>query len=803
MPQNGRGARWQELLGTVVCPAVAVCAFFFLADAQTPREALALVALALTFAWETLRHVRAYVGHEPQTSTQAVAPTHEEPSKAEAEPQTNQEAQGASSGDKSTPQAPAQQPADAPRTLADALARSEDVLATLRDLADQEGPEGELGRYGMLPSLLKGFGIETWHPEARIHCTTLARNDRFWLVAEGSPQKVELLRMASLEMTLNVWQDAFRSEAQAGGQKAAVPETPDPMAATQQVLARTAAAQPVTKASGLVRRADDAGQSCGEWRFRLDACDFLESVPTPYRTEFELYANLSKSLAVVDVAVPLPEQFSPVVPQDERSRCDAARNYALRSALLAGRAALQAARGVSRAVVNCRTAGSEDTLLSLDLDEQSLDRLLAATEPGSRGKTGQDPLLDPSVRSMMRSDGWLMPVTPYETSASKNLRPDKRYLWPELDSTPLSDAVQAVTGASSAQELGIHADANLIYAWNAVVPTLGGSTSQLVAGFSALRDATEDASVAEACARVCQSLVEGSIDSSDYHGIAECFVHGTPLHTACDALDKALEKPEDADALERALATLQEALSPYTSIATYADDTENVFRHFGSTAERVRYNLSNENDSRNVVLVPDSYYVANFLASRALGVLGHHDAALASAQEMVRVAPNSVDALLVEVRELEELSRTFEAESLLLKALDVACTDRELAVCYYRLAYMEWKLGRNQLAVACYQYAIGVHPAVAFQAIPEMQSLLASDQTIRHLEPQEIEAALAEGHIPTGLSEGKFDLIRDAAAACTDAGLFAPARSLVGELLDFRHDDVVVDVYRSLESPEG
>ncbi len=802
MPHGTSDRRWEQLLKAITYLAVAVCGLFLAPVVASGASLGAILAgMSLLIGWEGTRSLRAYV--TPAEQPEAAPATEAASSDALASSQTPVEEEPAPAQESAPDEKPARQ--DAPLSLAMALARSDDALATLRDLALQDDAEDGLKRYGTLPKMLRDFGIETWHPEAKIHCTMLPRNHRFWLAAEGNPQHEELLRMASLEMTLNVWQDVFLAEQDAStpgdGSGSAAQDEADARTepGTQEVLSRIAAAKPVTKGEGLVRRADDVGVSCGEWRFRLDACDFLESIPTPYRTEFELHANLSKSLAVVDMAIPVPEQFAPVTEGDARSRCITARTYAFRTALLAGRAALQAARGVSRAVVNCRTAGSEDTLLSLNLDSQSLQRLLKAAEPDAEG----DPLLDPAVRSLPRGDGWLMPVTPFEKMDSKSLRPSRRYTWPELDDSPTPDAVRKVTAATLTSELGTHQDAKLVVAWNQGVGGLGGSTKETVAAFVRLKEAAGDRAVADACDRACAALVDGRVEASDYAGLAETFVHGTPLHAACMSMDKALEKPEGTATVEHELAVLLEALAPYTTMATYMDDTENVYRHFDSTAERVRYNLTHGRDKRHVVLVPDAYYVAQFLASRALGMLGRHEEALEYARELVRLAPCSADALLVEVRELEELSRTFESEALLVKSLDVATSDRELAVCYYRLAYMEWKLGRNELSLACYQYAIVTHPAIAPQAIPELQTLMASDSSLHQLAPEEVEATLKEGSIPFGMSDEKFDLIRNAAAACTDAGLFAPARSLVGELLDFRHDDVVADVYRSLASPEG
>ena len=56
---------------------------------------------------------------------------------------------------------------------------------------------------------------------------------------------------------------------------------------------------------------------------------------------------------------------------------------------------------------------------------------------------------------------------------------------------------------------------------------------------------------------------------------------------------------------------------------------------------------------------------------------------------------------------------------------------------------------------------------------------------------------LAEG-IPYGDVDAIRTMIRDAAVACTDAGVLSAARPLAGMLLEADGDDVLQDVFTSL-----
>ena len=219
-------------------------------------------------------------------------------------------------------------------------------------------------------------------------------------------------------------------------------------------------------------------------------------------------------------------------------------------------------------------------------------------------------------------------------------------------------------------------------------------------------------------------------------------------------------------------------------------------------AERVRYNRTADDGGRRVRLVPDEYYAAHSLAARILGMLGRHDEALAHAEELMRVAPATPDAALCKVRCLEGQARIFEAADLLISAISYSATARDMSICFYRLAFMEWKLGRADLSVACYQRAIDLHGEIADQARQELGDLIAAEgPKLAPLNDEQVVPALEEGGLPAGSIGALRAELRDAVAACTDAGIFSVARPLTGALLELCRDDALVGVHRSLMRP--
>ena len=167
----------------------------------------------------------------------------------------------------------------------------------------------------------------------------------------------------------------------------------------------------------------------------------------------------------------------------------------------------------------------------------------------------------------------------------------------------------------------------------------------------------------------------------------------------------------------------------------------------------------------------------------------------------MRIAPVTPDAALCKVRCLEEQSRIFEAADLLKQAIGYSSTVRDMAICFYRLAYMEWKLGRSDLAVACYQRSIELHPDIAQNARSEMNDLIEANVGLRPFPADEVIPALEKGGLLAGRLDDMRTRTRDALVACTDAEVFGIARQLASAMIELNRDDALIDVRRSLMRP--
>ena len=697
--------------------------------------------------------------------------------KAPAAPQTDGRPPAPASVSPKTSPAPAARPS---ANLEGMLLHSEDVVATLRDLVlhgqDQPGMTD-------VRALLARTGLMEWDDAPNVRANRLRRNGRWWLSTPGTElDEGALERLIAVEAALNVGEDVSGGTGELDRRVRGALKIAD-------LRPRDGEKNP------LVGYLLEGAQQGGEWAYRMVLADAVENLPAPLRVEFDFQANVRAGIAVVDVCIPSPTCLS--FASSSAERCvGLAHSYALWLLLALANLALRPREGVSRVVVNGRVRDWDDVLLSLDLTPDSLRRLMDA----ARSMDGSLPQ-DPALRMSPRSDGWLEAVEPFLSADNELVCPQRRFREVELDATASPQPLVRACGARRICDLGIMEKAGRAAAWNAAASELGETTQEAVAKFMELRGSSADLSVVEACDRVCRALVDGTVDISNKRELASLFVDGGQLAVAARAAGAALDEEPTPERLEAMVAQLEGVLSPITETGLYLDDEDTVYRYFNSVAERVAYNLTIDDVGREVRLVPDEYYSAHSILVRALTVLGRHEEALSHADELMRIAPVTPDAALCKVRCLEEQSRIFEAADLLKQAIGYSSTVRDMAICFYRLAYMEWKLGRSDLAVACYQRSIELHPDIAQNARSEMNDLIEANVGLRPFPADEVIPALEKGGLLAGRLDDMRTRTRDALVACTDAEVFGIARQLASAMIELNRDDALIDVRRSLMRP--
>lgn len=694
---------------------------------------------------------------------------------------------------------PAAHTSAATEEVANLITRSQDVLATLKDLVRHEATaRGGSNRH--LASMLEAAGLMDWNDSPTCEAGRLTRTRHFWIRLNADElTDEEYDRLVAIEAALCVNQD-LGGLASSATVDECYPEVVRKV--FSQMSLQKIEPYDVRPALGAAYPGVAADAIPGEWAVRARIASIAECAVTPFRVVHNHRANVSEHVAVLSLEVPRPRCMA-IFSSDARVQTSLARSYALRLAtLLASHVIKHSALAdeplITTVYVNCFERSGTEAVLSIRFDEHLVAQLTKLVSSESALESNGFPTSD-AIRATFGPDGWFQPVKPFLTFSDPTVSPSWRFTYPELVSLPTSDQLRAVTGARTVSELGINENAGRIAAWDALCTEPWETTEQIVSRLKQQLFDAQDITVSEACNRTIEQLLAGTVDATDTNELSHIFIAGTALERAVAQSEEALDESDGPADPDRAISVLSDALSPIQSLGAYLDDTDTVYRYFGSISERMRFNLDIDDHRRAVRLVPDAYYNALANLSIAYDSLGEQDKAMAAAEEMCRIAPQSIHAALRKVRVLEHQSRVYEAADLIKYILRFASTPRDAAICHYRLAFMEWKLGREDLAVACYQRSLTWDTEMGAQAREELDDLLSSDENLHPLKEEEVVALLAKEGIPLGCDESDKRRTLAAATLCTDEGVFWAARPLVGNLFGLNNDDVMMGVYRSLD----
>ena len=679
---------------------------------------------------------------------------------------------------------------DATEDVARLVFRSSDLFATLRDLVRHASFANSDKRH--LASMLDAAGVMYWQDAPACEGGRLSRNTHFWvrMPLDGLTDE-QYDTLISAEAALGVNQDLPSLNT--------LPLT-DPavlngcLKLMHDMCDQRIEQGSLTKEGMRVCYHDENATGHGDWLVRSTICNAAECLRTPFRVTYDLHVNIDEGLVVIELEVVRPRCFAIFTP-DRTAQANYARAYALRLSALMAAHAREASDLVRRVVVNCHEHGSTQTILSLDFTPEMLRSLLKVAKKSALDEGFPE---DRCIRAVLDGGAWLSPVEPFVSIDAPEAVPARARIFPELDERTASEDVQRTCGAKRICDLGINENAARVAAWSDIHEKLGSTTEAAVSALVSARDSATDITVAEACNRTMQALIDGKAELDNLDALSSIFVDGSALDRAVARAVDLLDDTDGHEDPESALQVLEAALAPIEDMGVYLDDNSCVYRYFGSVSERVHYNLAADDGGREVRLVPDAYFNAHSNASIALGMLGRNDEALAHADVCRRLAPMSTYATMRKVRVLEAQSRIYEAADLIISALEHAVTPRDAAICHYRLAYMEWKLGREDLAAACYVRSMTWDTEMSGQAREELDDLIQSIPSLERPTEEQADALLAREGIPLGCVRTDGERTLASAVACMDDDALISARPLMAVLFGMNSDDVVMGVYRSL-----
>lgn len=671
--------------------------------------------------------------------------------------------------------------------------RSDDLFATLRDLVRRDGhPEPDLRKHH-LADMLRAAGIMQLTDAPTCEGGRLSRTGHFWIRAN-----TDHLDDAHYDMLIATEAALSTNQDLADIREMNVADESAQLACAQLMVdmcdQRVERCDLTKEGLRVCYHDENAAGTPEEWVLRSSLSNACECLRTPFRVVCDFRSNLDDGLVVTSVEIARPRCFAIFTPDNDR-RHGLARAYAFRLAYLIAAHALGASSRATHCIVNCHERGGEDVLLSMDVDRKMLPSLRKVAK--STAIEGGFPS-DARIRAAF-AGAWFAPVEPFVDLHDVSALPDGARTYPELDTREAPEAIVRTCGAKRICDLGINENAVRIDACDEIMPLLGDSTEKAVSQLVAARDAADDITVAEACTRTMQALVDGTGDLEDREALSALFINGSALDTAVRRAIDYLDDTKGPENPEAAIKVLEAALAPIDDMGVYLDDDSCVYRYFGSFSERISHNTTIDEGGREIRLVPDAYFNAHSNLSIALGMVGRNEEALAHADTCLRLAPTSTYAAMRKVRVLESESRVYEAVELIIEALRHANTPRAAAICHYRLAYMEWKLGREDLAVACYQRSMSWDTDIVGQSKEELEDLLNASPELERLSDEQADALLAREGIPLGCVRTDGEHTLAAAVACMDNGAFYTARTLMAVLFGMNGDDVVMGVYRSLE----
>ena len=666
------------------------------------------------------------------------------------------------------------------------IARSDDVVGTIRELASH--PETYSGdTTSGLASMAKCLGVLEWESETPITCDCLFRNDQFWMPAARLNGK-GYERQLALEAILNLCR---------------APEA-NPIATIagiQNLEPRDSWRPPVPYPTASSIAGSLSQPHAGEWDIRLGVADWVESLPDPFRISYRFRCDLTRGTACLHIE-PTPALCLAGITQDDGQREALARRVTFANCLLVARGVLDAdkSHALTRLVVNATDSRTDNTLLSMELDHVRLYeaiRFADTTDPTS-GKLPQAEWVRAS------ENGGQDNTTPFFTIDDDLFTVADCLRMPDLRNEESSQAMRITCGARRLSDLALNESTARDEAFGRIVAHDYESTSDLVAALMEERAQATDPTVAEACERTSRQLVEGTIDVGDTQALRRTFCRGGSLDEATLRAAALLNGSDGERDPQAAIEIMRDALRPIDAAKTYNDDSSRVWRFFNSFSERIRYNLLNAGDAREVCLVPDAYYQAHLFIARELVLMDQIEEAQQHLERLKEIAPLSVEALMAHLRVLERQSKLYDAIELIKERLPLATSARDAALLQYRLAFFEWRLGNNELSVACYTRALAWDTEIVPMARQELEELLENEKDIKVPKNQaETARILLDNNIPLGLdAKALADMMAMARVSC-DEGVFPVCCQLVVALFDATHDDALVDVHQSLVQKDG
>lgn len=548
----------------------------------------------------------------------------------------------------------------------------------------------------------------------------------------------------------------------------------------------------------------------GEWSVRHAIAEAAESVRLPYRLDMQYRVNVAGGDIAIEIAH-TPSQAFPrttyidglgIVPTTNHMRRRMASEYAVRVGFLMAAHAFHASNHITRVWVSTieRTPSKRRCLYSVCLERRAFAPLNM-----HRLQNPLQTLIALGGSACVENEA-LVPSSPCFALEDERFCPAARHdLW-RLSERALPASAARALGTPRVSGLSIHEELPRVLAAEEAMrnmPVEDGpfATERSVRAVLDATGNTSDPDVWSAAAFVVNQLIDGILEPTDSEALYERFVIRNDARVG---LEQAQKKLRESGA-NHAILHLERVLEPSSREGRYLDTPVIAYRSFGSFVERVLHNRASIHDTRSVVLVPDDY-VAAHLSISALS-LGPGtptpvvERALQHAHWALERAPYSATAHQTKAACLERLGRYEEACEQLTSYLAVAYQPQGIGIAYHRLAALFHELGEPRVCQACYQRCLQAFPEMMPIVLAECQALVAEGASFDDaMDPDVVDAVLEGAGVPLAPTGDVIGSLFEASVAAIDAQVFPVARDLMRTVALLTHDDVILDVYRSIEN---
>ena len=652
----------------------------------------------------------------------------------------------------------------------------------------------------------------------RLVCTIRYANT-YYLGVEDEDAPVPIETVWALEAALN----RFLLVGEAFGDRASLATDAD-CARWDAYLLETVATQ--HPAVGNLADAPASPAGAGEWDVRCALGATLERLRLPVRIDAAIRCDVEAGAAAFELTVPSASLMPAWVWQEgsgwakatDEARDAQAHRYALHLGLVLAAAAFDASLAICRVDVVARPqAGAPAGSSSEDggeFPQKSTGRAFVQTAfsreayeaygrfEDARAGDPMPPYLACGARFEVEGAEAFGSVNEWESHES-------RRRMPEVEDGELTGAAQVELGAGRCKDVRISFDAALRRTAEELADRIVRASSAMDA-IRIVRAAQEGATAKDddravaACMRLMAALAEGEIDMGDQNAVVGRFLGDDRCLVALGrARTLAIGDPEAA------VRVLIDAVGEAAALDGFVDGATTVYRAFDSYASRVLYNRARLGEGaparasadagKSVELVPDSYYLCHLEITQLLEhSFERTEEALRFGQRAIEIGPATAAGYRQLGRAYMLVGDMENAAAVLQEGLLIAVQPNDIAMAYYQLAYVLWKVGRPKAGAACYLKSLMTSSSMALQATAELQELV--EETGVALPSKEaVDESLVEHAVPVAPTAEVLEALGLGAAAAVDAGLFPVARNLLALRLRYRPDDALVNVLRSLD----